>query len=396
MIYRLLLLSLGTFAIGTEGFMIAGVLPTLAREFQVSLSAAGQLVTIFSIAYAIGSPVLATMTGRLEKRQLLLWAMMLFAFANVVCGFANNYGILVFGRIIAAIAAGLFVPAASITAAALVPPEKRGRALSLVIGGQTVALALGVPLGTWIALTFQWRMTFWIVGLLAFIAALLIRMLFPSIPNTTLVTLKERLSFVRRPVIFSALLITVLWGIGAFTVYTYISDVFGRLGAVQTTISFVLLIWGLASFVGSSLGGWAADRFGSARIIVLTLSGLTIALTSLSVFTSLPKITWVLGLGMVAMALWGISAWAFNPAQQYRLIGFSGKASSIVISLNASAIYLGSSIGAFAGGLVLKYGSITWLGFIGGGCELAALLMFVINQRLASSAQPQMQSQQTL
>ncbi len=391
--YRLLLLSLGTFAIGTEGFMIAGVLPTLAREFQVSLSAAGQLVTIFSLAYAIGSPVLATMTGRLEKRRLLVSALILFAVANVICGFANHYGILMFGRIIAAVAAGLFVPAASVTAAALVPPEKRGRALALVIGGQTVALALGVPLGTWIALTFQWRMTFWIVGLLAFIAAVLIRILFPSIPSSALVTLKERLSFVKRPVIFSSLLITVLWGIGAFTVYTYISDVFGRLGAVQTTISFVLLIWGLASFAGSSLGGWAADRFGSARIIVLTLSGLTVALTSLSVLT-LSNITWALGLGMAAMALWGISAWAFNPAQQHRLIGFSGKASGIVISLNASAIYLGSSIGAFAGGLALNYGSVTWLGFIGGGCELAALLLFGLNRRLAS-AQPQVQSQQT-
>lgn len=379
--YRLLLLSLGTFAIGTEGFMIAGILPALSKEFAVSLSTAGLLVTVFSLTYAIGSPVLATLTGQVEKRKLLSLTLLLFAIANAICGFASQYWLLLLGRIIAAVAAALFVPSATTTAASLVPPENRGRALAVVIGGQTVALAMGVPLGTWIALTFHWRMTFWIVGVISLLAAILIRLLFPVISSSVQITLGERFSYVKRPAILSALLTTVFWGVGAFTVYTYLSEVFNRLGATERMISLVLFTWGVASLIGSSIGGIAADRFGSARTIFITLSVLLLALTSLSVLTSIPQSKSALGIGFAAMAIWGISAWAFNPAQQHRVIGLSGKASGIVVSLNASAIYLGSALGSAVGGLVIAYSSVSNLGYIGGACELLAILFTWLSRR---------------
>jgi predicted MFS family arabinose efflux permease len=338
------------------------------------------LVTVFSLAYAIGSPVLATITGRLEKRRLLMFFLLLFTAANVICGMAPGYGALLVGRMIAAAGAGLFVPTATLSAATLVPPDKRGRAIALVMGGQTVALTMGVPLGTWIAITFNWRTTFWIVGFLAFIAAVFIRFLFPSIAASSFISMKERLSFVKRSEILSALVTTVLYALGGFTVYTYISDVFERLGAVEKTISIVLLVWGIASFVGSSIGGYASDQFGSTRTIVFSLSALAIALITLSILTSFPNISWALTIGMIAVILWGLSAWSFNPAQQHRGIGLSGKASGIVISLNASSIYLGSALGALFGGLFLQSGSITWLGFVGGGCVMASLILFGLSQ----------------
>jgi len=378
--YRLFILALGTFAIGTEGFMIAGVLPMLAQDLSVSLPAAGQLVTVFSLAYAAGSPLLAMATGRVERRTLFLGSLLLFALANFMCGMASHYGVLLSGRVLAAIGAAMFVPAASTAAASLVAPEHRGKALAVVIGGQTVALAAGVPLGTWIAYAFHWRTTFWMVGILALLAATLVRWRFPVMDASAPVRLRDRFAPLRRPVIWTALLTTVCWGTGAFAVYTYIADVFGKMGATPQTISLVLLIWGVASLVGSTLGGIAADRFGATRTIPLTLAALLAALTSLSVLASGRPSEQALAAGIAAMAVWGVSAWAFNPAQQHRLIGLSGKAAGLVVSLNPSAIYMGSALGAAIGGLAVSCGNAAELGFIGGVCELLALGAFAASR----------------
>ena len=337
--------------------MIAGVLPELAEDLHVSLSSAGQLVTAFSLVYAIGSPVMAMFTGQMERRKLLFGSMLLFALANFVCGLSNHYGMLLLGRVVAAISAGLFVPGASTTAAVLVAPEQRGRALAVVISGQSVALCLGVPLGTWIAYAFHWRTTFWMVGVLALIAAVLIRLRLPTVASTVPVTFRERLSYIKRPVIWTSLLSTVCWATGAFAVYTYIADVFGQLGAAPRVISFVLLIWGISSLIGSTLGGVASDRFGSARTIPVALAVLLAALTTFSILTSGQPSQPALWIGCAAMVVWGVSAWSFSPAQQHRLIGLSGKASGIVVPLNPSAIYLGSALGAAIGGLFVAYGN---------------------------------------
>jgi len=378
--YRLFALALGNFAIGTEAFMIAGVLPELAENLRVSLSTAGQLVTVFSLAYAIGSPVVAMFTGRMERRKLLVGSLLLFALANFVCGLSNHYGMLLLGRVIAAIGAGLFVPAASTTAADLVAPAHRGRALAIVLGGQTVALCLGVPLGTWIAYALHWRTTFWMVGVLALIAAVLIRFRLPTVASTVPVTLRERFSSIKRPVIWTSLLSTVCWATGAFAVYTYIADVFGQLGATPRIISFALLIWGVASLIGSTLGGVASDRFGSARTIAVALTVLLAALTAFSLLISGQPSQPALWIGCAAMAVWGVSAWSFGPAQQHRLIGLSGKASGIVVPLNPSATYLGSALGAAIGGLFVAYGNVEGLGYFGGFCELSALLWFAASR----------------
>ena len=142
---RMLSLALGTFAIGTDGFVIAGILPEIARGLKVPVSTAGFLITIFAWAYALGSPVLATMTGKLERKRLLLASMVVFVAANVLAAFATSFGILVGARVLAAFGSALYTPAALAVAVSLAPVEKRGRALALVLAGLTVATVLGVP-----------------------------------------------------------------------------------------------------------------------------------------------------------------------------------------------------------------------------------------------------------
>jgi multidrug resistance protein len=374
---RLFLLALGTFAASTEAFMIAGILQPIARDLNVSVFSAGQFVTVFSLAYAIGSPVLATLTGRWERRKLLSIAMLIFAIGNLLCGLSHDYATFMVGRVIASVGAAMFVPAASTTASALVKPEQRGRALAIVIGGQTVALATGVPFGSWMAQAFHWQASFWLVSLIAFAAGLLIRFLFPVVTPQAVPSLQERVKVAAQPKIGYALLITLLWSFGAFTFYTYVSNVFIHLGASERTLTLVLLIWGIASFFGSSLGGYASDRIGAGRTLSMVLTGSLMMLTGLSVLSSIPHFGGTIGIATAIMAVYGLNVWAFMPAQQSRLVMLGGPAAGIVISLNASAIYLGSAGGAFTGGLLVNHSLVPILGFVGALGMLLAILAYL-------------------
>jgi len=383
---RILLLTAGMFVIGTEAFMIAGLLPALARDLEVSVSAAGQLVTVFSLAYAFGSPILATLTGKAERRKLLSGAMLLFAAGNALCGLANVYWLVFLGRVITAAGAGLFAPSAAAAASALSDPDHRGRSLSLVLGGATVALILGVPAGTWLAYMMDWRLPFRVVAGLSAAAAAGIRLFFPKVEPPESVSMRERLSQLKRPLILSALAASLTWGTGVFLVYTYIADIFGQFGAAGRTVSFVLLLTGLASFAGVQFGGYAVDRYGSHNIIVLTLFLLMLAVIGLSLLHEIPGYTGPLLLGGASMALWGFSGYAFNPAQQHRLIGISGTASGIVLSLHNSAIYFGTALRAMVGGLVLDIGGASDLGCCSAGAFVLALIAHGASRRLAVRA----------
>ncbi|WP_449622315.1 MFS transporter [Robertmurraya sp. Marseille-Q9965] len=382
--YRIILLALGIFAVSTEGLMIAGILPTISNHFRVSTYSAGLLVTFFSLVYAVGSPILTTILGNMEKRRLLVWSLVIFAVGNVVCGLSSMYELILAGRMIAAIGAGLFVPVATASAASMVSPEKRGRAISIVVGGQTVAMILGVPLGTWVALAFNWQMPFWIVAIIAILASLFIRLNFPIIPSDGAVSLRNRVTFMKRPEILLALITTLAWGIGIFSVYTYIAEIFIGLGAAEKTISLVLLIAGIANFIGVSLGGYAVDRLGSPRTISLSLPVLIFALSAFSILGSVPHFKGIVLAGIATGALWGISTYMFNPAQQHRLMSLSGKASGIALSLHTSFLYLGNALGAILGGLVIKYGSVAYIGYFGGVWVLIALIVFGASVRAAT------------
>jgi predicted MFS family arabinose efflux permease len=224
------------------------------------------------------------------------------------------------------------------------------------------------------------------------LAAALISRSLPAVPSPGAVSLKERLSVLKRPAILSALLTTLMWGIAVFSVYTYIADVYAGFGAAGKTISLVLLVGGIAGFVGVSLGGNGADRIGSGKTIALALAVLTLSLAAMSVLYAAPGFEGVLGSAMAVVVLYGIGSYAFNPAQQHQLIGLSGPSAGIVLSLNASAIYLGSALGAFFGGLVLKYGSVDMLGYFGGIWSLMALILFGASRRLEAKSTQRVQT----
>jgi predicted MFS family arabinose efflux permease len=389
---RLYWLALGTFAIGTEGFMIAPLLPDLARDLSVSLARAGQLVTVFALTYALSSPVLTALTGAVDRRRLLIGSMLAFAAANFVAWAATGYSALLAARILLAVAAGLYVPNANALASAIVAPARRGMALAIVTGGISVAVALGVPAGALVGDRFGWRTNFAAVGVLALTAtAGLVRGLPRDIAgHLPVASLRERLDVARQPAVLLALLTTMLWATGAYAVYTYLASFLAHAAGISgSTISAVLFMWGAAAVVGLRLGGRLTDRFGPLPVTVTSLSLLALAFLSLSTSAVLLPPAAALTPILLAIALWGVSGWAFFPAQQARLIAIAGaRVAPVVLSLNASFQFLGFSTGAALGALTLADASPQALGWLGASCVAAALWLVLAAGWRARSPSP--------
>lgn len=375
----LYLLALGTFAVGTEGFMIAGILPKIASDLAVSMTAVGQLVTVFAFAYALSSPILTALSGHLKRSTVLIGAMGFFVAANVFAALAPGYGWLMAARVLLAFAAGLYVPGANALAGALMPPERRGFAIAIINAGLTVAIALGVPLGTVVATMLSWRMTF--VGVAA-LAAVALTGLLIGLPkdigaHLPVATLHERFNVARQPAVLAALLVTTLWATGAYTMYTYLA-VFLRAvtGIYGAQVGYILFTWGLSAGVGVLLGGKLVDRLGARAVVLpcLLLGGLSFVV--LSATAHVVPIAYAVVPVVLAVIVWGLTHWGFYPGQQARLMGIAGlHLAPIALSLNASFMYLGFSLGAGVGSLVILYSHVTNLGWGAASFEIAAVTL---------------------
>jgi predicted MFS family arabinose efflux permease len=377
-------LALGTFAIGTEGFMIAALLTTIAGDICVSVAQTGLLVSIFALAYATSSPVLTALTGRVDRRRLLIASMSLFGLLNIAAAMAHSFLALAAARVLLAFAAGIHTPNANALAAALVPEEQRGRAIAVVNGGLTAAIALGVPLGAVVGERFGWRMTFVGVGVLSAVAAVgLVRGL-PAGVGASMVSasLADRVRAARDPRVARTLAVTTLWASGTYAVYTYIAPLLQSATPLRgSQVGLALFTWGLAAGLGLFLSGHATDRLGSKVVLRGSLAGLVLALAGLAVVASVVAPAMAVAPVLAAMVLWGISSWAFFPAQQTRFIEIVGLASApVALSLNASFMYFGFSLGAAIGSFSLLRVGSQHLGFVGAACELAALALLLVNQ----------------
>ncbi|HTG21300.1 MAG TPA: MFS transporter [Reyranella sp.] len=377
-------LTLGAFAIGTEGFMIAGLLPALAHDLDVGLPAAGHLVTAFSLSYAIGAPVLAVLTAGLERKRLLAVAMGGFALANLLAALAPGYAGLMGARLLLALCAASFMPAAGGYAAGLGGPERQGRALSMVIGGLTVAIIVGVPLGVLLGDALGWRATFLGVGGMAVFSLVGILSQLPRQPPSVMAGLGERMALARRADILSVLAVTVLTVASTFIVYTYLGVFMQAVtGLGPRGLAAVLLVFGVASAAGTRVAGSASDRWGARRTVICGCGLVLLAYLALALGAA-PG-AW---LGQAAMAvllpailLWGFASWGVTTAQQARLVALAPDLAPVSLSLNSSAIYLGSATGAAVGALVIADGAVRMLGGVAACFSLAALLTVLAGAR---------------
>lgn len=197
----LLPLALATFAVGTDAFVIAGLLPAIAADLKVSVPAAGQLVTVFALTLAVGAPVLSWLLSPLDRRRALQLALIVFVVGNVVTALSPSYPIALLARILTAVGAATITATAASAAVAITPPERRGRAMALVIGGLTLSTALGMPLGNLIG-GIDWRLTFWAVAALGVVAAIWISVALPKVVLPAR-SLTSRLAPLRQPKVLS-------------------------------------------------------------------------------------------------------------------------------------------------------------------------------------------------
>lgn len=351
---RVQLLALGGFAVGTSAYVVAGVLPQISDELDVSTAAAGQLVTAFALAYALGAPVLAVVGGRVERRAVLVAALLAAAVGNALAALAPAYPLLLVARVASGLAAAAFTPSATVVATELSPPERRGRAVTVVFNGITLALVVGVPAGNLLGAVLGYRGVFALIAGLCLLAAVAVRLALPRVAAPPPVGLRTRLAVAASGPVLALLGISVLNLVAAMSVYTYAAPLFAATaGVAGPVLGATLLAYGVGALTGNALGGRLADRFGGRRPLLVVMPLFTVVLATLPLTA-----TTVAGAAAALFAL-GTVGWATNAPVQSRLLALAPVGGSgLLLSLNASAIYLGAGLAGVVGGLVIAQAGV--------------------------------------
>ena len=355
-------LGLTSFGIGLDEFVIPALLPDIAQTFQVTIVAAGFLVTAYALGVAVGGPFLIVATLRMQRKRLLLGLVGFFVLGNVLCATASTYNLLLVGRLVVALVHGAFVGVASVVAIGLVKPSKSAYAISIVIGGFTLATVLGVPLGTWIGQVYGWRAVFWGTAAITAITWFGIAVTLPmrSTRGTNIPNLSLEIKALQRPQVLLALAMTAFGFGGLFGAYTYIAPILEQItGFAPGTIPFVLLLFGIGGVVGNTIGGKAASKSLMPTLIIF-LSTLAVTLFIFP-FTSRNSLT-----ATLTVFVLGATSFGATPGLQTRVINKAKDAPYLASTLNITAFNLGNALGAFLGGLVVEsslgLGSAPWAG----------------------------------
>jgi DHA1 family inner membrane transport protein len=361
-----LVLSTANFVIGMGGFMVIGLLPPFAKAFDITPADAGWLVTAYALGYTFLSPVLVSLTGKIGRRRVLAAALLAFGISCLLAAVATTPNAVYLARVCSAGAAGLVTPVAAAVAASLSPPDRRGRALSAVFAGLTIAQVFGVPLGGWLAYTYGWQSAFLVVFALSLPVSAAIWMRVPqglSLPPVTMGALGQTLAKGR---LMFAVSFTIFLTIASYVIYTYIAPVLtDKMGYGRDGVALVLLLFGLGAVAGNIIGGLMTDRIGGRAWLII----LTLALAVLTpIYSMLPLPDWIVFLASFAWTLFGFS---FMSAQQSRLIALAPERTQVLLALNASSIYLGAAIGASVGAFVI---SVFGLGMLGIASSVLSLI----------------------
>lgn len=352
-------LAAGAFGIGTTEFVIMGLLLEVGNDLGVTIAAAGLLITGYALGVVVGAPLLTVLTGTWPRKKVLLGLMALFTLGNLACALAPDYWSLMAARVVAAFAHGAFFGVGSVVATSLVSAEKKASAIAIMFTGLTAANILGVPFGTWLGQTLDWRATFWAVTAIGLVAMAATALLVPAKDSGQAPRLKDELRAVLQPQVLMGFLMTVLGFGGLFTAFTYIAPILTQVtGLAESWVAPILLLFGLGLIAGNLLGGKLADR-----ALMPTLVGTLVALSAVlvaMVWGAHETIPAILG-----VALLGAASFATVPPLQMRVLGKAGGAPNLASALNIAAFNLGNAVGAWAGGFAIDQGagltSVFWL-----------------------------------
>ncbi|PJN66505.1 Purine efflux pump PbuE [Paenibacillus sp. GM1FR] len=376
-IYLLTLISL---LVGTSQNVFVGILDKVADYAGVTVSAAGQLVTLFALANAIGTPIIILATAKLDQRKQLILALALTVLGSAMTVIFSGFGFLMLSRIVLGVGMGVFIVTAFSLAAKLSPRGHQASALATVTMGFSASLVIGVPIGRFIAASFDWKIIYWGIGLLCLLAIFAVAKMIPATKNEAPVPLGKQLALLKNSKITFSLCVTFFLFIGYAVFYTYITPFLNTVSPMsERALSLTLLVLGIATLIGSKLGGFMTDRLGFARTLFFGMSVNALALIMLSTIAGSYIVTFVL------LMVWAIAAWTSGPTLQYNLVSIAPEASGIILSLNSSVLQLGMATGAAFGGLVTAGLSIQSVSLVAATSVVVAISIFAISFALFRS-----------
>ena len=365
----------GNFVIGTGVMVVPGTLNELSTSLQVSAATAGQLITVGAIVMCLGAPLLAAVVAGWDRRVLLACTMLWYGAGHLVATLMPNFGGLLLVRMLTVIAPAIFTPQAAACVGLLVPPEQRGRAVTFVFLGWSMASVLGLPIGAVIGGHFGWQAAFAVITVLSAISAIWIWLKLPTGIRPVALSREAWGRVFKSPLLMGVVSVTALQGAGQFVLFSYFAPILKQtLGASATELGLMWAWFGACGLAGNMLVSRHIDRVGAPRMVLLTTSLIALSL-----------LLWPLGVTLIWLALlitpWGLGCFATNSAQQARLVSLSPALAPGSVALNSSGIYIGQAVGAGAGGWLLAHDATVWMNWVGLATVLAALGLSVAVDR---------------
>jgi len=370
----LLALATGAFGIGTTEFVMFGLLPQVARGLQVSIPTAGLLVTGYALGVMVGAPIMTALGTKASRKHMLALLMGIFSVGSLVSALAPSFEVMLAGRVVAACAHGAFFGIGSVVAADLVPPGKRGRAISIMFTGLTVANVVGVPLGTYLGQHAGWRVTFFAIAAIGLLALAGVLKLVPDMPAAGTVSLRKELSAFRDAQVVLAIAVTALGFGGVFAATTYLAPMMTTVtGFADSSITWLLIVFGAGLVAGNMTGGKFADRHLMSLLFTM-LSGLAAAL-ALFTMTAHSKPA-----AVVTIFLIGFFGFAIVPPLQKRVLDKASSAPTLASAANISGFNLGNALAAWLGGIVIDAGlGYTAVNWMGAALTASAIILAVVS-----------------
>lgn len=355
-------LLFGNFVIGTGVMVVPGSLNEISSSLDVSVATAGQLISAAALLMCLGAPLMAAVVAGWDRRRLLALSMLWYGAMHLACTTAPSFAALLPLRVITMIAPAIFTPQAAACVGLLVPPEQRGRAITFVFLGWSVASVVGMPIGALVGGTLGWRSAFGLVGLLSLGAAAWVWRAMPNGVRPPALSAADWRETLRSKALMICVLVTVLFSAGQFVLFSYFAPYYKQKMAITAGELSLLLMWfGAFGFIGNMLMSRNIDRIGASRAVMVGISAMAFSL-----------LVWPLGTSLMMAALvsipWALGCFSSNSAQQARLVGIAPALASASIALNSSAMYAGQAIGAATGGWMITRGGMDmlhWAGFAG-------------------------------
>jgi len=374
-------LALGGFAIGTTEFVTMGLLPEIAHGIGESIPRTGHIISAYALGVVVGAPVIVSLGARLPRRELAVAMVLALGLGNAVTALAHGYWPVMAARFLSGLPHGAYFGVASLIAASLVPPERKGRAVSGVMLGLSVATVVGVPLSTWLGQGLGWRSAYWAVVAITALTAVLLLAVVPHTPGNPHATVVNELRALKRPQVLYAVTAGMVGFGGIFAMYSYVAPLVTREADLgRSAIPWFLLAFGIGSVGGSWLAGRLAD-WNVERAVVAGFLGAAAVLVLIQLLAGVPAALWVLVLMVGVLG----SVLAIN--FQLRLMHVAGDAQMLGAALNHSALNIANGLGAWLGAVVISAGhGYRAPSLVGAGLAIAGLGVFLVALRTQRAA----------